>query len=391
MHYGSCAIGVPPYGGSCLDVSQSIFPTPISNVEELDTSGGRLGCGQATAFIANRCGSILCTLDGIVSVKWDRRLDDIAEAEIEIRLGGDSGATCCDCLAEVEPWCHELWIRRDNEDAFAGPVTEIFYGYNSITIRAQDRLAWLTVRIPPIDIDYAIVGDDLADIGEFVLTTAFAEDIGSCEYADRYIQPTGITGNRFFPAFSSTAYEMIQKLGETGLDYTTVAGTISLTGDLSQTVTLALLSDELIFGEIEVKKSGLTQGNRWYVNFDGDLGIPAISDDAQSPEYCYSRIERLRTGDDILTQLQAEQVADSFAAATGIAPRTLEITPGSRLSPDAPWTFNQMVCGVRVNVSVTKLCVALTRGFRLTRVEFQYEEGNEECLITLSPLNDVEE
>lgn len=392
MHYGTCAIGVPPYGGTCVDASQSTFETATGIVEDFPTTAGRLGCGVASAYITNRCGAMLCALDGIVSLKWERRLDDISEAEVEIALGGDSRSTCCECLAEVEPYCHELWIRRDGMDVWAGPIIDIVYGKESITIQAEDRIHWATVRVPPIDIDFAIVADDLTDIGLFIFDTLFAEDIAegySCEHDSIYSAPSTIIGKRFFPAFSSSAYEMLQKLGETGLDYTTIAGTISLTGDLSRASRLALLTDELILGDVQVKKSGRTQGNRWYVNFDGDLGIPAVSDDLLSPTYCYSRIERLRTGDDILDQTEAELAADSYAAATGIAPRTIEIPPGSRLSPDAPWTVDEMVCGVRVDVSVTKLCVSVTSSFRLTRVEFSYDEGQEECLITLSPLNDV--
>lgn len=396
------AYDVSPYAGllACLEDSQ--FQGADTNLEDVDDSDGRLGCGIPNVFIAYRCGTMLCTLgadDFISGLTYDRRLDEISEAEVQITLGGDPESTCCACLATVEPWCHELWIQRNGQEAWAGPITEIVYGYGTVTIRAQDRLAWTTVRIPEGAIDYCVVDasdnctvppTDLVVIAEDIIQVAFAEDTVTCELDAMYTANSGILENAFIPGFETNAYESLQDLAERGLDFTTIAGTISLTGDLSsQGRALALLTDELIVGDIEVKKSGLTQGNRWYVNFDGDLGIPAISDPVDT--YCYGWIERQRTGDDILDQTQAEAVADAFAQAAGIAPRTIEIPPGSKLSPDTPWSFNDMICGIRVDVAITKLCVSMTSSFRLTKVEVTYKPGNEEIGITLSPLNSVEE
>lgn len=396
------AYSVSPYAGllACLEDSQ--FQGADTNLENVDDSDGRLGCGVPNVFVAHRCGTMFCTLgadDFITSLTYDRRLDDISEAEVVITLGGDPTTSCCACLAQAEPWCHELWIQRNGKETWAGPITEIVYGYGSVTIRAQDRMAWATVRIPEGDIDYCaadasgctVPPTDLTVIAEDIMQVAFAEDADvTCELDAMYVAPSNILQNAFFPAFETNAYESIQDLAERGLDFTTVAGTIALTGDLSsQGRALALLTDELIIGEVEVKKSGLTQGNRWYVNFDGDLGLPAISDPVD--EYCYGPIERQRTGDDILDQTQAEAVANAFAQAAGIAPRTIEIPPGSKLSPDTPWSFNDMICGIRVDVAITRLCVSMTSSFRLTKVEVTYKPGDEEIGITLSPLNSVEE
>lgn len=392
------AYAVTPYAGllACLEDSQ--FPDPGggsdgTNLENVDDSGGRLGCGVPNVFIAWRCGTVFCTLgadDSISSLTYDRRLDDISEAEVVITLGGSAESTCCACLAEAEPWCHELWIQRNGRETWAGPITEIIYGYGTVTIRALDRMAWATVRIPEGDIDYTGAPTDLVVIAEDILQVAFAEDADvTCELDAMYTANSGVLQNAFFPAFETNAYESIQDLAERGLDFTTIAGTISLTGDLSaQGRALALLTDELIVGDVEVKKSGLTQGNRWYVNFDGDLGLPAVSDPVD--EFCYGPIERQRTGDDILDQTQAEDVANAFAAAAGIAPRTIEIPPGAKLSPDTPWDFNDMICGIRVDVAITKLCVSMTSSFRLTKVEVTYKPGDEEIGVTLSPLNSVE-
>lgn len=357
--------------------------TPTSNVEDLqEVAGTRLGCGEPVAFVTVRCGQgVACVLDDVISLQWDRRLDDISEAEAIVGVGGD----CCLCLADVEPWCHELHIWRDGAEVWVGPITEITYSYNQIRIRARDSLAWLTVRVPSIDVSF-LVDTDLSTIGSFIITTAFALDTVTCEIDNLYVQPTGFLGKRFFEAFSGTAFDFLDDLADTGLDYTTLGRTIVLVGDTTPLTPLILLTDEHILGELEVTKDGELQGNRWYVHFDGDLGTPASGEAVDF--FCYGPIERLRSGDGLQDGVSAGQAADIYVASTAIAPRILEVPPGSRLSPETPWTINEMVPGARVDVALTKTCFMLTQSFRLTQVQVSYSSTGESVGITLAPVDD---
>lgn len=361
---------------------------PTSNVQDIEETRGRLGCGEPTVFITARCATgMTCVLDSITDLKWDRRLDDISEANVTVNLGGDSKSTCCECLSEVEPWCHELHIWRDGEEVWVGPVIEITYSYEEVKIRAQDSLAWTTVRIPPIDINFTSIATDLTDIAEFILATAFALDTVTCEMDNLHLTPTGTLGFRFWEAFTGTAWEMLVDLADTGVDFTTLGRTIVITGDEASYTPLILLTDDHIMGEIEVKKDGTLQGNRWYVHFEGDQGTPASGEAVSF--FCYGPIERMRDGDGLQDGISAGQAADTYVASSAIAPRSLEVPSGSKLSPDTPWTINQMVPGARVDVAVTKICFPLTRSFRLTLVETEYSDKNGESVnVTLSPIDD---
>lgn len=387
--YGGLPFAFIVYAGYLINAPGALIINTGSNVENLqEQAGTRLGCGESTVFITARCsGQVACVLDGITSLKWDRRLDDISEAEVEIGLGGDSTATCCLCLAEVEPWCHELHIWRDGIEVWVGPIVEIMYSYSKVSIRALDSLAWLTVRIPSIDINFTAVNTDLSTIGEFIIETAFALDTVTCELDNLYVQPTGFLGKRFFEAFSGTAFDFLDDVAETGLDYTTLGRTIVLVGDTTPLTPLILLDDTHILGEVEIRKAGNLQGNRWYVHFDGDLGTPASGEAVNF--FCYGPIERLQPGDGLQDGVSAGQAADIYVASTAIAPRIMEVPPGSRLSSDTPWTINEMVPGARVDVSIVRTCFQLTQSFRLTLVEIQYTaEVGEEVKITLSPVDD---
>lgn len=384
---GPFAIEVYEGGGTCLEDGGQGGVPPGSNVEDFDETRGRLGCGEPSAFITARCGfGIACVLENITQLQWDRRLDDISEASVTIDLSGDSTSTCCLCLADVEPWCHELHIWRDGEEVWVGPVVEITYSYSKVVVRARDSLAWLTVRVPPIDINFTAVDTDLTVIGEFIITTAFASDTVTCEVDNLHTTLTGFTGKRFWDKFSSDAFTMLADLSDTGLDFTTLGRTIVLVGDATPLTPLILLNDEHILGEVEITKNGDIQENTAYVHFDGDLGTPASS--APVNEFCYGPIERLHDGVGLTDGVSAGQAADIYVAAASIAPRIMEVPPGSRLSPDTPWTIDQMVCGARVDVSILKTCFTLTQSFRLTQVEVVYTPTTQEQVnITISPVN----
>ena len=159
IHGDSCdAYAEVEYAGECVD-GTAIFPSlPTSTVENFDTSAGRLGCGVPSVFITARCSSSMtCQIDlaDITKLTWTRRMDEVSEAEVEIGLTGDSSQTCCACLANVEPFCHELHIWRDGQEVWVGPIEAIRYERDRVTIKARDSLAWLDVRIPTDDIEFS--------------------------------------------------------------------------------------------------------------------------------------------------------------------------------------------------------------------------------------------
>ena len=176
--------------------------SPNNNIHNLDTSQGRLGCGAPQFFITSRCSSsgVMCVLDGkVISAKWDRRLDDVSAANLIMEFGGTTEYTCCECLAEVEPWCHELHIWRDNEEVWVGPIESIEYTRQRVEIVAKDSLAWLSVRVPPVDINTIGLTTDLTDVAVDLLEIAFAEDSPdfTCELDNIFTALTGYTFDVF--------------------------------------------------------------------------------------------------------------------------------------------------------------------------------------------------
>lgn len=283
---------------------------------------------------------------------------------------------------------------RDGVEVWVGPITEIEYGYNNVTIQALDLFAWLIVRIPSIDICGAMTSPcnpstatDLSTLAEYMLDLAFAEDT-PCPNIVSVL--TGVVGSRFYQAYQDTFFNYLKDLATTGLDFVALGRTMYFSGDASAALApLVQLTDAHILGELKVIKSGLTMGNRYYTPYINDNDIPALSETADT--YCYGRIERLLPEAGVYDQASAIAVGDSYVDATKVAPRILSIPAGSRLSPDTPWTINNMAPGVRVDVAATKLCYNVLQSFKLTKVELldTADEG-ELVSITLAPRNTPE-
>jgi hypothetical protein len=361
-----------------------------SNVIEIEDFDGRLGCGVPSFFITSRCaGTLSCVLDDAVTrARWTRKLDEVSDAEVTIQLSGDATLACCQCLAETEPWCHELHIWRNGEEVWVGPIQEIEYTSDNIVVRAKDSLAWLGVRVPPFNVNRTSVDTELTVVAEDILLLGFGADSPdhTCEYDSRYVVPTGRLEKRYYEAYSMTALDMLQDMAETGINYTTLGRTIVIVGDSDPLTPLVILTDEHIMGEVEVTKDGTVQGNVFYVHYEKNEGLPAQAEAVE--KYCYHDIERIRTG--LPNLASAEAVAEALAKEAAITPRALIVPAGSRLSPDTPWTINEMVPGARVDVAITRLCLTLTQSFRLMEIEVNYDPRDGESVgLTLMPMNSV--
>lgn len=361
---------------------------------------GRLGCGVNSAYVTWKCGTPrFCPVLDTTDITWSRVLDGISEATVVVTLPGNNDETCCACLGDLEPWCHELHIARDGTDVWLGPITEITYEFNKVTIKALDLLGWATVRVPEILLNYTDgTGEctdnpqgeaDWATMAMQVLNVAFAED-DPCILDYVSMSLTGYVGAQCFPPYVDSAFDQLDQLAGTGLDYTVVGRTVILASPNVPTAAIATLMDDHIIGEVELTKSGLLQANRWFVHYENDDTDtpPGPGWREAANQYCYGLIERIRSTDTALANKEsAEIVAQIYVDATSVTPRLLEIPDGSQLSPEAPWTIAEMIPGVRVDVGVTRLCVEATQSFRLTGMTVHQTTKGEEVTVSLDSLN----
>lgn len=389
-------------------------------------SSNRLGCGSdIQAFVTGQCGTpTVCALGNITSLTWNRILDDVSACQVEVPVAIGSGGTnpCCRCLADVEPWCHELHVYRNGVETWTGPIIKVTYGFTRILIEAHDMLAWTQVRIPETLLDYTTEGkatggpgpSELTDIAKEVLISAFA-DGDPCVMDYVYQGDLQFAANRptifnetaiKMDAFAGTEYDRLTDLVNIGLNFTVLGRRIILTVDdpKNNTLVVGTLSDQHIMGEVDVSKDGTLAANRVFARYDGDdnadtcaanctsttictVPCPAL---VEGTQYCYGPIEILRDDSVAFDLNTATQVAQKYVDAGSIVPRTMEFPGGSKLSPDAPFDINDLIPGNKMRVTLTNLCFPVSQEFKIQEVTYQTDASGEEAVgLTLANFNTI--
>lgn len=132
-----------------------------------------LGCGVPRAEVWTRGGMArVYDLPAINLVQWGRVGNDTSLGQVT--LDGQAVSAdpeCCSALSLVRPWKHELFIYRDDELVWLGPIVKIVLEGDKITILARDLSAWLDHRFVHTVHDY---GGQAVNSGDTPTTTIFA-------------------------------------------------------------------------------------------------------------------------------------------------------------------------------------------------------------------------
>src|ERR1051325_64660 len=361
-----------------------------------------LGSSQHQVFVQQKCrGPRLCQLSGVTELQYDRRLDDISQAVVTVSISGDVDEPCCECLGSSEPFCHALTIVREGDGVvWYGPIVDIDYGYNTVTIEANDNLVWLTKRVNEIDVTWGYPNTtiELTTMAKTLIEVAMADEDGGCVLdcvldlgdglpagTDRSVD-FGIrspTNPNFigFPAFGGpTAYDDLLALTNSGIDVTAINHCILLSGEGLPSVPIGILTDEMILGEVSIRKNGRLAANRVYSRYADDdddtecsshvpsapTPCPAV---AEGDQECYGLLEMVTPDPGEVADLASAQVlAEIYMNASRLVPRTIEFPSGTKLSPDCPWGLNDMIPGQRLDVALSKLCVPIYQAFKLQEV-----------------------
>lgn len=377
-----------------------------------------LGCSKHVAYVQNKCnGRRLCELVDASNISYNRVLDDISEATVIIPLSGDVATPCCSCLADVEPWCHQLTIVREGDGVvWTGPIQKITYGRDAVTIQAKDKLAWLLFRINEITLPAGQWTNpnttySMTNMAVDIIELAMAEDndspcfidgnslIDSCATSCGGIlnlgddRPVGFPRSFQFDAFAGpTAFDDLTQLSESGIDFTVINQVLILKSEDLPTRPIGTLTDDLIIGDVNITKDGTIMANRVYVRYEGDDdcavcggGCPCASPScpcpgfAEAPEQCYGAIERMFDGLGAQDQASAVEIANMYIERGSIAPRLIELPSGTRLSPDCSFGINELIPGQRIDVALSTFCFPVFQKFKLQAVNVE-DDGIEEVI-----------
>lgn len=339
-----------------------------------------LGCAQdyALAF-HDRTGSIPvgAALEP-TSLSWGRVLDDTSDAQAVVDL---ASVDCCDTLSQIRTWCNDMSLYRDGALVWQGPVTEIEYVGDTVTINAKDVTAWLARRVVHTAMDFTAAGTgplDLSLIAEALVRDAFLlDDPGVLTYL--LVTLSGIPGERAYEVNQGYVGDELRELARTGIDFTAIGHRILLTGEGSL-ARLATLDDEHFAGPLRIVEDGLAATSRAIVLGEG------IVAESGGIGPC-GLLERLIKEDSIKDMVSAQAEADSLVASGQPTPLYLEVPDGSQLTPDAPVGIAELVPGVTIPVASTQTCRDVSAVLRLTKLAVTYGAGGESVAVTLSAPN----
>lgn len=226
-------------------------------------------------------------IDGITSVQWDRRRDDVSEVRINAE---DMSAECCQMLANARVVLHEIVVFRDGERVWEGPVTLIQWHTNGATIAGRDMLfyAQRTVCKKQWDSSYDKV---LRPKGETTVSRIGrimkSEMVGWDAAGARFLQGLDLRDNADVAHTTKKTYAYAQYVWEdmdamaerSGLDYTVVRRRLII-HDTHQFIGMGRqITNDDITEDMEISQYGVELAVRYYATDNiGGYGVASHPD-----------------------------------------------------------------------------------------------------------------
>jgi hypothetical protein len=311
----------------------------------------------------------------VTLLEWGRRLDDISRAKV---VYGIADSSCCDQLGLLEPFVHQLAIKRNGRLAWYGWILRAEYGKDTVEIEAVDALLWLKKRILHEDIT---ITADLAEIFLAIWLNVNAPDpINNITVTTN---PTGVVETREALVRSFRfGWNIVKEMLDTGLDVT-VFGKNILAGTISNSRPIELkLSD--IEGDPRVVKDGTHFANR--VIFDANESVVGIYPPGiPVPNSSYPLVEEVIKDAQVQDQTSADNAARARYEFSRRVPRLVNINDALTLSPYTSIALEDLIPGTLINLDTEGLCYATRESFRLGSLDVTVSGGNERIGIGLQP------
>lgn len=309
---------------------------------------------------------------------FTRDLDKTSDLQITGTTTGLLGESCCDGWDEVYPWATEVIVYRDGRDAWSGPVTDVEFGYGTVTVTAADLTAWWDRRVTP---DLTFTSVDLSTIFSALHNAAMAPDpIPNFTVSPT---PTGIMGTRTYVGNEyKYVSDTIGELSKTGVDWSAYGRTIIVGGEEVPAQPYLTLTDEFWTEPPKVVARGNEQATTVVVK---GKGVNATATSTPAYNAFYGTLVRVFDENDIEDFVSAQQAATSRLALLENQ-LYVETAANASLKPTAPITVAELIPGMRVRVDTQASCRQVVSDFRLKAVKVNL---NGQVSISLQPLGTV--
>jgi len=373
-----------------------------------------LGCGTYRVFVQYRGGLVYtCELLDVTNLTFTRVLNETSECSVTVTTG------CCGCLAEVNPWEHEIAVFRDDDLVWCGPIIDMDFDAAAETVQlyAKDLLVWADNRVVELaNIDYDPSATDLSDAYQWLLEHAYCKDPWGMTWG---IDPVGIPIERYYPAFDKAGGERwggvyvaigdeLRTLAEAGVDYTIInrhlwGGSIEVVNPVGGGV---VLIDHHFKQAPVVKVTGSKQATR-FISAGGDGGYsgyyddqiyvyppvvgpisPSMLDQYQQRFGLIEKFSTTPTYDDVDTTSLPNAIAQDAKTRWDLLVTPYTYIESGELDNSAPIDFGtDLIPGAIYTLLLSATCRPLSYNqMRLKKVEVSYAGNEESVAITLQPL-----
>lgn len=384
-------------------------------MSELTTAGYEIGCGSYEVYFKQKCGGdYVCRAERVLSLSYNRILNDTSVAKVTLGLRGTS-EECCLCLGRLNPWEHEISIYRNGQEVWVGPIVEIEFdtANDKATFTARDLSTWLERRVVELrGQDYDVENVDSKDVFEYLMNHAYCKQPWCMTWNS---SPTGIFVTKYYPSHDNSERwggtypivgDEIRSLSEFGVDYTVVnrhmyAGDLQVSPPTASNV--VLLDAHWAKGPV-VRVSGINMTTRaivaggdggWDGYYDEQVWIeppvsgPISPGQLTSDQIQYGLIETFQTE----SNLYDEDTTISPNAITQVAygRHELDSQPfvyidGGQLSNRAPLVMENLVPGAIMEVRMQETCRPFSGAHRIYEVTVSLNATEETIGLQLAPV-----
>lgn len=348
-----------------------------------------LGCGNNVPFLYDRRGEVrIAPLGPFESIRWSRNLDDVSDASVLLRPGDNT--ECCNILRTLEPWQMSVVIFRDDKRVWEGPIRDITYRSGTCLLDCVDVLGWTDRRIHRGRVQVE-PGNSMTEMHAAIQAAFELDDPNVLPYRFNIGNFSNETVKQDIKPFTQYYGAAIRELARHGVNVTVVGRRIIVWGEQEELGRTAVLrTAEHILGDPEIVVSGSDLATRVIgVNDEGQYAeVSALDPGVDGPNSYYGWVERIV---DVPQDTDLQTVSDLAAAEVLTrfpAPIQLRMPNESALSPTAPVTIDELVCGTVVPVLVSeKLCREVQGLFNLQEVAVvETAEAAETVSILLTPV-----
>ena len=377
-------------------------------------------CDGTAAF-----GRPVAAIDKYSNLKWDRRLDETSEAVIVVPMS----AECCKAdgfMKDVHSWHHGVSIYRDGQLVWDGPIVQIKYTMDAVTITARDITALLAKRVLPRDLCFSaeeqvcVAGPTGVSFGgpkspEFVVKTLIEEAL-TIDGHGGFVTMLGESDfeyQAYFKQYDGPVYDFIFKIASNYVNFTALGRRIivsvgGLTDGTGIARTAALTCADFQADGFSLVEDGLS-ALTWDVQYADDVVVDGVvvaeesvgiatawtPQDSQEADCYYGLLQGIQDGNSVLATAGASSIVtagDALAQAAknilaGAYPPPLIMSPeGAVLQPNAPVTMEELVPGTLVPVIFDCLCIEVGQTFLLTKLEVEFTSEGETVIPTFISL-----